>query len=81
LGEFAILTLLALPLGCLLGYGMAWLFTLAFDTDIFRLPLVVERSTYGFAVLVVALAAMVSGLVVRRRIDRLNLIEVLKTRE
>jgi len=42
---------------------------------------VVRKQTFGFAALVVLLAALVSGLVVRRRIDHLDLISVLKTRE
>lgn len=81
LGEMAILTLIAIPLGLLLGYSFAALTTLAYNTELFRIPLVVERSTYGFATVVVAIAALVSGLIVRHRVDRLDLVSVLKTRE
>jgi putative ABC transport system permease protein len=81
LGELALLTLAALPLGCLMGYGLAALMASAFETELYRIPLVVERSTYGTAVLVVTIAAIVSGLVVRRRLDHLDLVAVLKTRE
>lgn len=81
LGELALLTLLALPLGALLGYGLAWTLVQSFDTELFRIPLVISPSTYGYAVLVVVLSAVGSGLLVRRRIDRLDLIAVLKTRE
>ena len=52
-----------------------------FDSELYRVPLVVERSVYGWASLIVFVSALISGLVVRRRIDRLDLIEVLKTRE
>ncbi len=48
--------------------------------NLFRIPLIVRHSTYGFAAVVVILASVVSGLIVRRRIDHLDLIEVLKTR-
>jgi putative ABC transport system permease protein len=48
---------------------------------LFRIPLVVTPATYAFAFLVVALAALVSGLIVRRRLGHLDLIAVLKTRE
>ncbi len=81
LGELALLTLAALPVGCLLGYGLAAFMASAFETELYRIPLVVERSTYGTAMLVVTLAAIISGLVVRRRLDRLDLVAVLKTRE
>ncbi|SDK12898.1 ABC transporter permease [Microbulbifer yueqingensis] len=81
LGELALLTLLALPLGALLGYLLAATLVLSFDTELFRIPLVIAPSTYGYAALVVLLAALGSGLLVRRRIDRLDLIAVLKTRE
>ncbi|SDZ80911.1 FtsX-like permease family protein [Microbulbifer marinus] len=81
LGELALLTLAALPLGALLGYLLAWTLVQSFDTELFRIPLVVSSSTYGYAALVVVLAAVASGLLVRRRIDRLDLIAVLKTRE
>jgi putative ABC transport system permease protein len=60
---------------------MAWYLAQAFDSELYRVPLVVERSVYGWASLIVLASALFSGLVVRRRIDRLDLIEVLKTRE
>ena len=81
LGELAIVTLLAVPVGLALGYGLAAAVTLAMDTELFRIPLVVASRTYAFAAVTVATAAAFSGLVVRRRLDRLNLVEVLKTRE
>ncbi|MDH5750269.1 MAG: FtsX-like permease family protein [Rhodospirillales bacterium] len=81
LGELAVLTLIALPLGCVLGYGLAALMAWSFETDLYRVPLVVEHSTFGIAVVVVSVASLLSGLLVRRRIDRLDLTEVLKTRE
>lgn len=81
LGEQAILTLLAVPLGCGLGYGLAFLITRAIDTELMRLPLVISARTYAFAFIIVAGAALLSGLLVRWRLRRLDLIEVLKTRE
>jgi putative ABC transport system permease protein len=50
-------------------------------TDLFRIPLVLEADTYAFAATVVAISAYVSGLLVRRRLDRLDLIAVLKSKE
>ncbi len=81
LGELAVLTLLALPLGCAIGYGLAWKVAQSLDTELFRVPRIVEGPTYGLAVLVVVVSALASGLIVRRRVDRLDLIAVLKTRE
>jgi putative ABC transport system permease protein len=81
LGELAILTLASIPLGWLLGYGLAWLITTGLESELFRVPLIIERRTYAYVALVVIVAALISGLVVARRIARLDLIAVLKTRE
>ncbi len=81
LGELAVITVISVPLGLVLGYGLAALTSRAFDTEMFRIPLVVYRSTYGFAAVVITIAAIFSGLVVRRMLDRLDLVAVLKTRE
>ncbi|MEK9946729.1 MAG: ABC transporter permease [Alphaproteobacteria bacterium] len=81
LGEVAALTAVALPVGCGIGYFISWALTLAVSNELFRLPLVIDRSTYAYAILFVVAASAVSGLIVRRRIDRLDLVSVLKTRE
>jgi putative ABC transport system permease protein len=81
LGELAVLTLLAVPVGWVIGYGLVASFVQALDTEIYRIPLVIERTTYLFAALIVILAALVSGLVVQRRIRKLDLIAVLKAQE
>jgi putative ABC transport system permease protein len=81
LGELAVLTLAAIPIGLALGYAFAALVILTLPTEHYRFPLVVYPSTYAFAVTVILLAALFSGLVVRRRLDHLDLVAVLKTRE
>jgi len=81
LGELAIVTLLAIPLGLVMGRGFAWWMSTAFDQELFRFPLVISRYTYAFSALVVLVASIVSGLVVRRRLDQLDLVAVLKARE
>jgi len=81
LGELAVLTLAAIPVGLLIGYGFASLASLAYNTELFRIPLIVNRSTFAFAATVVLIAALISGYIVRRRIDHLDLVGVLKTRE
>lgn len=81
LGEVALLVLPALPLGCLIGYGLASVMVENLSSDLFRIPLVIEAPTYAMACIAVILATFLSGLLVRRRIDELDLIGVLKTRE
>ncbi|MEL7409487.1 MAG: FtsX-like permease family protein, partial [Cyanobacteria bacterium J06558_2] len=81
LGEQAILILLSIPLGYLIGYGFAGVMSEAYDSELYRLPLIINNSTYALAFIVVMLAAFFSGLVIRRQINRLDLIAVLKTRE
>jgi putative ABC transport system permease protein len=81
LGELALITLAAIPLGIALGSGLAWLVTLAYRTEMIRIPFVVHGSTYATASVVVLVTAIVSALLVRRRIDRLDLVGVLKTRD
>lgn len=80
LGELAVLVLMAIPVGLLLGRALAKVVVSALGGDIIRLPFNIEPGTYVFAVAVVVGAAIVSGLVVRRGIDRLDLVETLKTK-
>jgi putative ABC transport system permease protein len=81
LGELAVLTVAALPIGMVLGYVFSGLVALAFESESYRIPLVISRQTYGIAAVVVLLAAVASGLAVRRRLDRLDLVAVLKAKE
>ena len=81
LGELAILVVIAIPLGLILGHVAAYFIVQSFDTELFRIPFHLESSTYAKAVLVVAGAAIVSALIVRRKLDELDLIAVLKTKE
>ncbi len=81
LGEQALLVTSALPWGLLLGWALTWWVMSQFETEVFRLPMVAQATTYLEAVALVAAAALASALLVRRRLDRLDLIAVLKTRE
>jgi len=80
LGELAIIVFLAIPLGCYLGRFMCRL-SVASANELFRVPLIILPSTYAFSAVVVLIAATVSGLLVRRKLDQMDLVEVLKTRE
>jgi putative ABC transport system permease protein len=81
LGELAILTLVAVPVGLLLGYGLAALLVSALSTELYRFPLVVSSRTFAWSAITVIVASLLSGLVVRRRLDRLDLVAVLKAPE
>lgn len=81
LGELFVQTLLAVPVGLLMGFGLAAALCAAFDTELYRIPLVIADSTYATAAVTVMIAAIVSGLLVRRRLDRLDLMAALKTPE
>lgn len=79
--ELAILTLAAQPIGWLLGRGLALAMAASLENELYRVPVVILPSVPATASAVVIAAALMSALVVRRRIDRLDLVEVLKTRE
>ena len=81
LGEQAILILFAIPIGYVMGYGLAALISTAYNSELYRLPLIINNSTYAFTFVVVMIAAFGSGLIIRRQINHLDLIAVLKTRE
>jgi putative ABC transport system permease protein len=81
LGELAMLVLIGIPLGLLLGYELAALIVRIYDTELYRFPLVISARTYLFASTTVLVAAVISGLITRRKLDRLDLVAVLKARE
>jgi putative ABC transport system permease protein len=81
LGEMAIVIGVALPVGMLLGRALVGLIAELMKSDQLHFPVVISARTYAWAALSVLIAGVASALVVRRRIDHLNLVEVLKTRE
>ena len=81
LGELALLTLAAIPVGFVLGAGTSAGLTTALQTDLYRFPLVLGRRTLGLAAAIVLAAGVASALIVRYRLNRLDLVGVLKTRE
>lgn len=80
-GEQAILDGLGTPLGLLIGLLLAHVTASAFESELYRFPVVVTARTYAAAIAVVAAASVAAGIVIRRRLDRLDLVQVLKTRE
>jgi len=81
LGELGLLTLASIPLGLLIGRGMSAYLAKAIESDLFRVPVLVESATYSLAAAVVVVSACLSGLIVRHRLDHLDLVAVLKTKE
>jgi len=81
LGELAVATLLALPFGYLFGRVLCGYLSHSFRSDLYRVPLVLEADTFAFAASVVLGSALVTGLLLWRKLNRLDLIGVLKTRE
>jgi putative ABC transport system permease protein len=79
--ELALLTLVAQPAGWLFGYGFAWIMTHELAGELMRVRLLVDSSTYVFASAIAITAAAFSALIVRNRVDQLDLVAVLKTRD
>ena len=81
LGEQAILILLAIPLGFVLGYGLSAYMASQFSNDLYRIPLVLENAVYAQAALVVIISAIISGLLLWRNLSKLDMVAVLKSKE
>jgi putative ABC transport system permease protein len=81
LGELAILVFIAIPTGLVVGRSLAVVMASSAQTELFRVPLIIEPSTYALAALVIVVATVLSAITVGRRINRLDLVEVLKARE
>jgi len=81
LGELAVLTLAAIPLGFVVGAGLCGILVVTFESDLYRLPLVLEPYNFAMGATVVVVSALVSGLLAWRQLGRLDLVGVLKTRE
>jgi putative ABC transport system permease protein len=81
IGETMLLAVLAQPLGWLIGTMIAANMFNSFSSDLYNLPLVMEPAVYAKSSLVVLLASFGSVMVVRRRLDKQNLVSVMKVRE
>ncbi len=81
IGELVLLTLVALPFGLLIGSGLAGAIIQTVNTEFVRLPLILTPANYAFAVLVIAVASVLSAYLACRRLNRLDLVGVLKARD
>jgi len=80
-GQIIILLIIAIPVGWVTGYALAGLVASGIETELYRVPLIVNRDTYASAALVAIGSTVASALIMRWRIARMDLIAVLKTRE
>jgi putative ABC transport system permease protein len=81
LGELALLTFAAIPIGFVIGYCLCLYIAEAMASDLYRVSMVIELKTYTMAATVVIVSAAISGLIVRYKLDHLDLVAVLKTKE
>lgn len=81
LGELAVVTLVALPVGGLVGYFLTFAIANGYSTDLYQIPVTFSPRSFGLAGLSVVLAAICSGWLVKRDADNLELVTALKTRE
>ena len=79
--ELAILSVLAVPLGLILGTSLTTLIVGSVNTETIRLPLVFTLYTYTYAIVVVLIASTLSALFVLRKLKQLDLIATLKAPE
>jgi len=81
LGELALLTLVAIPIGLLIGYGLCGYLAFKFDSDLYRIPLVLGMKVYAFAALVVIVSSIISAIMIWRNLAHLDMVAVLKSKE
>ena len=73
--------MVSLPLGALGGFGLTFAISAGFSTDLYQIPASFSFASFGQAMVVVLVAALLSGWAVKRDIDRSDLVLALKTRE
>lgn len=77
----AIELLASIPLGLWLGYWIVVTLATRHQAEMFRIPPIIAPRSYAIAALIVLTAGAISALIVRHRVDHLDLVSVLKTRE
>ncbi|BAU57610.1 ABC-type antimicrobial peptide transport system [Halorhodospira halochloris] len=81
IGEQAVLIALALVPGFVIGHFLYAAMVAAVESELYRVPMLPSLSGMATASAVIFAVGLFSGWVVKRRLDRLDLIEVLKSRE
>jgi putative ABC transport system permease protein len=81
LGEMAVQVVLAVPIGLMMGLGLVHALAATVDPETWRMPVMLTAKSYASAAVVTLAAGLATALVVRRRLDRLDLVAVLKARD
>lgn len=81
IGELLALAVLAIPLGCAIGLVLAQVLMASFETELYSFPFVYNPPGYAFAIGFTLLCVLAAAFVVRRGIDRLDMVAVLKARD
>ena len=81
LGELAAQVLVGIPLGLVLGTWFAKGLAASIDPEQIRFPLAVSPHTYAVAAVIALVSGLVSALLVRKKLDHLDLVAVLKSSE
>jgi putative ABC transport system permease protein len=81
LTEIGFMTAVAIPIGIPISYAFCYITALAIDTDSHRFPLVVDRETFAYGVVVLLISVVISSVAVVRLLNRIDMLSVLKVRE
>ncbi len=81
ISELAVLTLVAVPVGLLIGTGLAKAIVTTASTETVRLPFLLTTRSYATAVLIVLTSSTLSFALVSRGLKHLDLLGVLKARD
>ncbi len=81
LGELFLLTLIAIPVGLLFGYSLCIYMVSQFQTDLYRIPLLIDLNTYAFASSVILIASLLSGIIIWRNLNTLDIVSALKSKD
>ena len=81
LGEQGLLTLIAIPFGFVIGYGLCFYLTIGFENDLYRVPLELTPNVYALAAFVVIVSSIVSAMIIWRSLAHLDMVAVLKSKE
>ncbi len=77
-GELTAIIAVSIPLGLFLGTLLAKIMTQSLETELFRIPFYINKSTYGYAVIIVATSALLSFYLVWRQLNKINLVDAQK---
>lgn len=81
LGELTIIILVALPVGSFVGYALSFAIARGFSSELYQIPAYYDPFSHGFSAAFILVAAAISGFLVERDLNRMDLVTVLKSRD